>query len=73
MAYSYADGVYYRKVEDEYEVTQPPIGAVLEELPEDAREIDFDGVSAYELNEAVYKAIEDGYEVIDVLEEERQD
>ncbi len=70
-AYRYADGIYYQEAEGgEYEVAEPPVGAVLEELPEDAMEIDFDGVPAYELNDAVYKAVEDGYELIDVLEEE---
>ena len=69
--YQYADGIYYQAVDGgEYEVTEPPIGAVLQELPEDAMEMDFDGVPAYELNDAVYKAVEDGYELIDILEEE---
>lgn len=68
----YADGIYYQQVDNEYEIVEPPIGAVVKALPEDAEEIDFDGVSAYELNDAVYKAIEDGYEVIDVLEGEEQ-
>ena len=43
---------------------------MVSELPEDAEDIDFDGVSAYELNEAIYTAVEDGYEIIEVLEEE---
>lgn len=65
----YADGVFYHPVGDEYEIVVAPIGAVVKELPEDAEEIDFEGISAFELNDAVYKVIEDGYEVIDVLEE----
>lgn len=69
-AYGYADGIFYQKVDEEYEVAKPPVGAVLRELPEDAEEIDFDGIPAYELNEAIYKAVEDGYEIIDVLDEE---
>lgn len=69
-AYSYADGVFYRKIDEEYEVAKPPVGAVLRELPEDAEEIDFEGISVYELNEAIYKEVENGYEIIDVLEEE---
>lgn len=72
--YNYADGVFYQKVDDDsYEIAAPPVGAVLSELPADAEEINFDGVAAYELNEAVYQAVEEGYEIIDVLEEERQD
>ena len=68
--YNYADGVFYSEVDGEYEIAEPPVGAIISELPEDAEEIDFEGLTAYELNEAVYKAVEDGYEVIDVLEED---
>lgn len=72
VRYRYAAGVFYRAQEnEEFEVAQAPIGAVVPELPEDASEIDFEGIPAYELNEAVYKAIEDGYEVIDVVLEEK--
>ena len=69
-AYRYADGVFYQQIGDEYEIVAPPKGAVVYELPVDAEEIDFDGIPAYELNDAVYKAVQDGYEIIDVLEEE---
>ena len=72
VRYRYAAGVFYRAQEnEEFEVTEAPIGAVVPELPEDASEIDFDGIPAYELNEAVYKAVEDGYEIIDVVLEEK--
>ena len=43
--YHYADGVFYQPINGEYEVAPPPIGAVVKELPEDAEEIDFDGVT----------------------------
>jgi hypothetical protein len=66
--YHYADGVFYQPIGEEFQIVRPPEGAVVKELPEDAEEIDFDGVSAYELNDAVYKLIEGGYEVIDVLD-----
>ncbi|MEY8019918.1 DUF6515 family protein [Muriicola sp. SD30] len=69
-AYYYAAGVFYQNVDDEYEVVSAPIGAVVKELPEDAEEMDFDGIPTYELNETLYRAIDDGYEVIDLLEEE---
>ncbi|MDC6367068.1 MULTISPECIES: DUF6515 family protein [Flavobacteriaceae] len=73
-AYRYADGLFYQNVDgDEFEVASPPVGAVVESLPDDAEEIDFGGVSAYELNEAIYKAVEDGYEIIDVLEQEEEE
>ena len=47
-----------------------PVGAVISELPEDAEEIDFEGITTYELNETLYRAIDDGYEVIELLEDE---
>ena len=68
--YQYADGVFYVATEGEYEVARPPVGAVVSELPEDADEIDFEGVTMHELNQAVYKEVENGYEIIEVLEEE---
>ena len=69
--YYYSAGLFYRSVDEEYEVVTAPIGAVVEELPEDAIEMDFDGITTYELNETLYQAIDDGYEVIDLLEEEQ--
>ncbi len=66
----YSAGVFYRNINDEYEVVAAPIGAVVSELPEDAEEMDFEGITTYELNETLYRAIEDGYEVIDLLEED---
>jgi|GEM_PF-1140178 len=72
VRYRYAAGVFYKAQEnEEFEVAEAPIGAVVPELPEDSSEIDFEGIPAYELNEAVYKAVEDGYEVIDVILEEK--
>jgi hypothetical protein len=68
--YYYSAGVFYRNVEDQYEVIDAPIGAVVKELPEDAEEMDFNGITTYELNETLYKAIDDGYEVIELLEED---
>ncbi|MGB5821170.1 MAG: DUF6515 family protein [Saonia sp.] len=64
-AYAYTQGVFYQQMEDgAYEIVAPPTGAIIEQLPEDAEEIDFDGIPTYELNETLYRAIEDGYEVI---------
>ncbi len=67
--YYYSTGVFYQNVNDEYEVVAAPIGAVVAELPEDAEEMDFDGIATYELNETLYKAIDDGYEVIELLDD----
>lgn len=66
----YSAGVFYRNVDEEYEVVAAPVGAVIKDLPEDAEEINFDGITTYELNETLYQAIDDGYEVIELLEEE---
>jgi hypothetical protein len=67
--YYYSAGIFYQNVNDEYEVVAAPIGAVVTELPEDAEEMDFEGITTYELNETLYKAIDDGYEVIELLDE----
>jgi hypothetical protein len=32
--------------------------------------MDFEGITTYELNETLYKAIDDGYEVIEMLEDQ---
>jgi hypothetical protein len=68
--YWYAEGVFYQKQGEDYIVSETPIGAVVPELPEDAAEIDWAGVSAYELNNAIYQEVDSGYELIDILEEE---
>ncbi len=65
----YAQGVFYVKQNQEYVVTETPIGAVVPDLPEDAEEIDFSGLSAYELNDVIYQEVDAGYEVIDLLED----
>ncbi len=67
----YAQGVFYVKQNEEYIVAETPVGAVVPELPEDAEEIDFSGVTAYELNDAIYQEVDDGYEIIDLLEDEQ--
>ncbi len=67
--YWYAEGIFYTKEQEEYVVAETTVGAVVPELPEDAGEIDFSGVTAYELNNAVYQEVEDGFEVIELLDE----
>ena len=68
-SYWYAEGVFYHKQNEEYVVAETPVGAVVPELPEEAGEIDFSGVTAYELNRAVYQEVEDGYEITELLNE----
>ncbi|MFT5862395.1 MAG: hypothetical protein ACI828_001043 [Flavobacteriales bacterium] len=73
--YFYHSGVYYveRTVSDDreerYEVTQAPVGGVVEDLPDDVEEVVIDGKIFYDHNEVLYKKVflNDGkvsYEVI---------
>ena len=65
----YAEGVFYTRDGEEYVVAETPVGAVVPELPEEAEELEMGDVPAYELNNAVYQEVEDGYEIIDLLDE----
>lgn len=73
----YCAGIFYNLLEgteDEYEVIEPPVGAVVQELPEDAEEVMVDGESYYEYDGALYKKVStddgEGYEVAELIEEE---
>ncbi|MDG1572558.1 DUF6515 family protein [Robiginitalea sp. M366] len=66
----YAQGVFYTREGSEYEVVDAPVGAIVPELPDEAEPLDWDGVSAYELNAAVYREVDNGFEVIDLLDED---
>lgn len=68
--YWYAEGVFYEMQGEDYVVAETPVGAVVPELPGEAGEIDMDGVTNYELNNAVYRQVENGYEIIELLEGE---
>lgn len=68
-AFWYAQGVFYVKQNKEYVVIETPVGAVVPELPEDAEEIDFSGLEAYELNDAIYQEVDEGYEIIHLQED----
>ena len=70
--YYYHSGIYYTETgnEDEkYEVTEPPVGVVVDELPEDVEKIILDGNEYYEYNNVIYKELidsegEKSYEII---------
>lgn len=71
----YYRGVYYsyRKSDAEYEIVNPPVGAIVAELPENnVDEITIDGQSYYELDGMVYKTIDTDegkqYEVVGKLD-----
>ncbi len=61
--YFYNDGLYYRQMEnEEYTVVEPPIGAVIDNLPAKAQAISINGMQYYERNGIYYQPItkEDG-------------
>lgn len=67
--YWYAEGVFYKETDGGYEVVPTPVGAVVPELPEEAEALDMDGITTYELNDAIYREVADGYEIIELLED----
>lgn len=56
--YIYANGIFYTAVNDEYEVTEPIVGAIVDELPEEeVEEITIEGESLLEHEGYLYKKI----------------
>ena len=54
--YYYYGGVFYSPYDNGgYQVTEPPVGAGVPDLPEDAQPIKIDGVQYYELDGVYYK------------------
>ena len=60
--YFYHSGVYYIEssttssdTDGKYEVTQPPVGVVLNDIPDDSKEVIIDGKTLYEYNDILYK------------------
>lgn len=53
--YYYQDGVFYTLRNGQYYVIEPPIGALIEQLPEDYEEIVLDGQTYYQVENALYK------------------
>ncbi|PCI34820.1 MAG: hypothetical protein COB60_05685 [Flavobacteriaceae bacterium] len=63
VPYFYHSGIYYVESNDvnsneQYEITQPPIGAVITDISEDADQIIMDGNVLYEYNDVFYKRID---------------
>src|SRR3569833_1889511 len=55
--YYYSGGAFYRPMDDGgYEVTTPPVGAAVPELPKGARSIVIDGQQYYEFNGVYYQS-----------------
>ncbi len=60
--YFYHSGIYYTTTtttstesEEGYEVTQPPIGIILNDIPSEAKVVIIDGNTYYEFNDILYK------------------
>ncbi|GET28498.1 DUF6515 family protein [Prolixibacter sp. SD074] len=70
----YAGGIFYilDEASREYAVADPPVGAVVSQLPSDAAEIEIDGKPFMEYNDIIYKQVtieKTGYEVVGKLDE----
>jgi hypothetical protein len=55
MPYYYYGGVFYRPYNGGYEVTTPPLGAAVPNLPSNARSIMIDGIQYYEASGVYYQ------------------
>jgi hypothetical protein len=55
--YYYSDGYYYNYNNDNYTVVEPPVGAILNQVPSGAKSIMIDGQQYYELNGVYYQAV----------------
>ena len=54
--YYYQDGVFYILKNGQYYVIEPPIGALVTEIPADYDEIELDGRTYYQVENTLYKA-----------------
>ena len=54
--YYYQDGVFYILKNGQYYVIEPPIGALVTEIPADYEEIELDGRTYYQVEDTLYKA-----------------
>ena len=55
--YYYGGGMYYQQTDNTFTVVEPPIGAEVKQLPENAQSIIINGVQYYELNGVYYQPI----------------
>jgi len=53
----YSDGLYYQYLNNQYEVVEPPVGAAINTLPDNAQSIVINGIQYYELNGVYYQPI----------------
>ena len=55
--YFYSDGLYYQYQDNQYSVVEPPVGAAINNLPDNSQSIVINGVQYYELNGVYYQPI----------------
>ena len=60
----YRDGLYYRNLDGEYVIVEPPIGAVVRRIPVDYHAIVINGVTYYTDSGVYYVYTPSGYQVV---------
>ena len=55
--YYYGGGMFYQQTDNTYTVVEPPMGAEVKQLPDNAQSIVINGVQYYELNGVYYQPI----------------
>lgn len=53
--YYYQDGVFYTLIDGKYYVIEPPIGALITQLPDDYVEVEIGEETYYQVEDALYK------------------
>lgn len=62
--YYYYDGLYYKRFGTDYVIINPPIGAVVRDIPADYRPVIVNGVTYYVDNGIYYVYTRNGYQVV---------
>lgn len=66
--YYYQDGVFYILQNGQYHVIEPPIGALVSEIPTDYEELELDGRTYYQVEETLYRTtVVDGVPYFEVV------
>lgn len=64
----YSDGVYYQRVNDQYNVIEAPVGALITQLPSDYQEVIIGGETYYKVDETLYRVtVYDGQPYFEVV------
>ncbi len=64
----YSDGVYYQRVNDQYNVIEAPVGALITQLPSDYQEVIIGGETYYKVDETLYRVtVYDGQSYFEVV------